>query len=59
MNWGNKLVLVFVAFIALIGTLVYKAIHTQYDLYRKRITRMNLSMKIILQQLKTQLNLAI
>lgn len=32
MNWGNKLVLVFVAFIALIGTLVYKAIHTQYDL---------------------------
>lgn len=32
MNWGNKLVIVFVAFTVLIGTLVYKAIHTQYDL---------------------------
>lgn len=32
MNWGNKLVIVFVAFTVLIGTLVYKAINAQYDL---------------------------
>ncbi|MFL9482060.1 FixH family protein [Chitinophagaceae bacterium LWZ2-11] len=32
MNWGNKLVLVFIAFAALIGTLVYKAVNTKYEL---------------------------
>jgi len=32
MSWGNKLVIVFVAFAALIGTLVYKAVNTQFDL---------------------------
>ena len=32
MSWGNKLVMAFVAFTALIGTLVYKAVHTRYDL---------------------------
>ena len=32
MNWGNKLVIVFVAFAALIGTLVYKAVNTKFDL---------------------------
>lgn len=32
MSWGNKLVLVFIAFTTLIGTLVYKAVHTDFDL---------------------------
>ncbi|BAV09230.1 FixH protein [Filimonas lacunae] len=32
MSWGNRLILVFVAFAALIGTLVYKAVHTRFDL---------------------------
>lgn len=32
MNWGNKLVFVFIAFATLIGTLVYKAMHTKYEL---------------------------
>lgn len=35
MNWGNKLVLVFVLFALLIGTLVYKAMHTKYELVSK------------------------
>ncbi len=35
MNWGNKLVLVFVAFAALIGTLVYKSVNTKYELVSK------------------------
>jgi hypothetical protein len=35
MNWGNKLILVFIAFAGLIGTLVYKAINVKYDLVSK------------------------
>lgn len=35
MNWGNKLVVVFVVFGAFIGTMVYKAINTRYDLVSK------------------------
>jgi hypothetical protein len=35
MNWGNKLVVVFVAFAALIGTLVYKSVNTKYELVSK------------------------
>lgn len=35
MNWGNKLILVFVAFAALIGTLVYKAMNTRFELVTK------------------------
>lgn len=35
MNWGNKLILVFVAFAALIATLVYKAVNTKFDLVSK------------------------
>src|SRR4051812_31011120 len=32
MNWGNKLMIVFIAFAALIGTLVYKAVNTKFEL---------------------------
>jgi hypothetical protein len=32
MSWGNKLLIVFIAFAALIGTLVYKAVNTRFDL---------------------------
>ena len=35
MNWGNKLVLVFIVFAALIFTLVYKAVNTKFDLVSK------------------------
>lgn len=35
MSWGNKLVLVFVAFAALIGTLVYKSMNTKFELVTK------------------------
>jgi hypothetical protein len=35
MNWGNKLILVFVVFAALIATLVYKAVNTKFDLVSK------------------------
>jgi hypothetical protein len=35
MSWGNKLVLVFVAFVALMATLVYKAINTKFELVTK------------------------
>lgn len=35
MSWGNKLVVVFVLFALLIGTLVYKAMHTKYELVSK------------------------
>src|SRR6476469_1466632 len=35
MNWGNRLVLVFAGFAALIGTMVYKAVHTKFDLVSK------------------------
>lgn len=35
MNWGNKLVLVFVVFVALIGTLVYKSMNTKFELVSK------------------------
>ena len=32
MNWGNKLILVFVIFALMIGLLVYKSVNTKYDL---------------------------
>ena len=32
MNWGNKLVLVFIAFGSMIGYLVYRCSHTSFDL---------------------------
>lgn len=32
MNWGNKLLVVFGLFALLLGTLVYKAMHTRFDL---------------------------
>jgi hypothetical protein len=35
MNWGYKLTLVFIAFAAMIGTLVYKATHTRFELVSK------------------------
>lgn len=35
MNWGNKLVLVFIVFALLMGTLVYKAINTKFELVSK------------------------
>jgi hypothetical protein len=35
MNWGNGLVLVFTAFVALIGTLVYKSMNTKFELVTK------------------------
>lgn len=35
MSWGNKLVIVFVAFVALMATLVYKAINTKFELVTK------------------------
>lgn len=35
MNWGRKLMLVFIAFAGLMIFLVYKAMHTHYDLVSK------------------------
>ena len=35
MNWGNRLVFVFIGFALLIGTLVYKAMNTKYELVSK------------------------
>lgn len=35
MNWGNKLILVFVAFAGLMFVLVYKAMNTRYELVSK------------------------
>ncbi|MBN8665355.1 MAG: FixH family protein [Chitinophagales bacterium] len=35
MNWGNKLVLVFIGFALLMGTLVYKAVNTNFELVSK------------------------
>lgn len=35
MNWGNKLVLVFVAFALFMGYMVYRALSTKYDLVSK------------------------
>jgi hypothetical protein len=35
MSWGNKLMFVFIAFAALMGTLVYKAVNTRFDLVSK------------------------
>jgi hypothetical protein len=35
MDWGNKLVVAFVSFAALMGTLVYKSMHTKYELVTK------------------------
>lgn len=35
MNWGNKLILVFIAFAGLMFFLVYKAMHTRYELVSK------------------------
>lgn len=35
MNWGNKLVVVFILFAGLIFTLVYKAMHTKSELVSK------------------------
>jgi hypothetical protein len=57
MNWGNKLVVVFVVFGAFIGYLVYSAINTKYDLvskdyykdelrYQDKIDRQNNAAKI-------------
>lgn len=57
MNWGNKLVVVFVVFGAFIGYLVYNAVNTKYDLvskdyykdelrYQDKIDRQNNAAKI-------------
>lgn len=57
MNWGNKLVVVFVVFGAFIGYLVYRAVNTKYDLvskeyykdelrYQDKIDRINNASKI-------------
>lgn len=35
MSWGNKLIIVFVAFAGLIGTLVYKSMNTKFELVSK------------------------
>jgi hypothetical protein len=35
MSWGNKLVIVFVAFAGLMGTLVFKAVNTKFELVSK------------------------
>jgi hypothetical protein len=35
MNWGNKLVIVFILFAGIIGTMVYKAINTKVELVSK------------------------
>ena len=35
MNWGNKIILAFLLFAGLIITLVYKSMHTKYDLVSK------------------------
>ena len=34
-NWGHKLLIVFIAFVGLIATLVYKAVNTNFDLVTK------------------------
>ena len=35
MNWGNRLVIVFICFAGLIATLVYKSMHTKFELVSK------------------------
>lgn len=35
MNWGNKLILVFIGFAGLMATLVYKAVNTHFELVSK------------------------
>lgn len=35
MNWGNRLILVFIAFAGLMATLVYKAVNTRFELVNK------------------------
>jgi hypothetical protein len=35
LNWGHKIILVFVAFVAMMVTLVYKSMHTEFDLVSK------------------------
>ncbi|MCE3281617.1 MAG: hypothetical protein K0Q66_354 [Chitinophagaceae bacterium] len=35
MSWGNKLVIVFLAFAGLMATLVYKAVNTKFELVTK------------------------
>jgi hypothetical protein len=35
MNWGNKLVVVFIAFALFMGYMVYRALSTKYDLVSK------------------------
>ncbi len=35
MSWGNKLVIVFIAFGSFIGVLVYKSMHSSFDLVSK------------------------
>ena len=34
-NWGHKIILVFVVFVSLIATLVYKSVHTNFELVTK------------------------
>ena len=34
-NWGHKIILVFVVFVSLIATLVYKSVHTNFELLTK------------------------
>ena len=35
MNWGNKLILVFIVFAVMMSVLVYKSVNTKYDLVSK------------------------
>lgn len=35
MNWGNKLLVTFIVFAGMMGTLVYKSLHTNFELVEK------------------------
>jgi hypothetical protein len=52
MNWGNKLLVAFVAFAALMSILVYKALHTNFELVEKEYYKSELKYQEVIDGTK-------
>lgn len=57
-NWGVRVTLLYLGFVALIGTLVYKSMHTDFDLVSKDYYNDELKYQEVIDAGKNQANLS-
>lgn len=48
MNWGNKLLITFIVFAGMMSTLVYKALHTDFELVEKEYYKSELKFQEVI-----------